>query len=77
MKTLKLLFTITALLMVTNSHAQFLKKLKKKATEAAERTIERKVEEKSEKEDREKRISTLKEREKRSYENGSRIYIQS
>ncbi|WP_338359136.1 DUF4412 domain-containing protein [Yeosuana marina] len=50
MKTLKLLFTITALLMVTNSHAQFLKKLKKKATEAAERTIERKVEEKSEKE---------------------------
>ncbi len=50
MKTLKLLFAITALLLATNSHAQFLKKLKQKAAEAAERTVERKVEEKTEKE---------------------------
>ena len=50
MKTFKLLFAITTLLFVTNGHAQFLKKLKKKAAEAAERTVERKVEEKTEKE---------------------------
>ena len=50
MKTLKFLFAITALLLVTDGHAQFFKKLKKKAAEAAERTVERKVEEKTEKE---------------------------
>jgi outer membrane protein OmpA-like peptidoglycan-associated protein len=50
MKTLKLIFAIIALLLVTDGHAQFLKKLKKRAAEAAERTIERKVEEKTEKE---------------------------
>jgi len=50
MKTLKFLFAITALLLVTDGHAQFLKKLKKKVAKAAEQTIERKVEEKTEKE---------------------------
>ena len=50
MKTLKLLFAITALLLATDGHSQLLKKLKKRAAEAAERTLERKVEEKTEKE---------------------------
>lgn len=47
MKTLKLLFTLTALLLVTNGQAQFFKKLKKRAEEAAKETVAMKVEEKT------------------------------
>ena len=47
MKTLKLLFTLTALLLVTNGQAQFFKKLKKRAEEAAKEAVNRKVEEKT------------------------------
>lgn len=46
---MKTLFKILLLIVVTQSNAQFLDRLAKKAEEAAKRTVERKVEEKTEK----------------------------
>jgi hypothetical protein len=50
MKTLKTLILLMAICLSTGTQAQFLKKLKKRAAEAAESTMERKVEEKTMKE---------------------------
>lgn len=46
----KIVILITALLIITNSNAQFLSKLKKRAEEAAKESVARKVEEKTERE---------------------------
>lgn len=46
MKTLKLLFTLTLFLLVTQGHSQLLKKLKKRAGKAAEEAVIRKTEKK-------------------------------
>ena len=50
MKTLQTLTLVLAICFSANTHAQFLKKIKKRAAEAAESTMERKVEEKAAKE---------------------------
>ena len=50
MRTYKTLIVIIAICFSANVNAQFWKKLKDKAAEAAERTVERKVEEKTERE---------------------------
>ena len=50
MKKIKLVLTIITLLVVSQTHAQFWKKIGKKVEEAADKVVERKVEEKTEKE---------------------------
>lgn len=48
MKTFKYTLVLILCVLTTQGHAQFWKKIKDRATEAAERTVERKIEEKSE-----------------------------
>ena len=71
---MKMILTIGLLLLVTQSQAQFFKKLSEKAEKAAERTVERRVEKKSEEttdQSIDKVFEKKKKKEKKTKENDS------